>query len=149
MSDTQQARPPRTLLGFDYGERRIGVATGQRLSGTASPLTTLHSQNGKPDWEAIGALLREWQPDALVVGEPLGMDGTETDQTRAAQRFARQLEGRFALPVFLVDERLSSREAEGRIRQARGKGHKRRMNKEEIDSMAAQIILQSWLDQQA
>lgn len=145
---TSSRQTPRSLLGFDYGQQRIGIASGQRWSGTATPLTTLPARNGQPDWNAVARLIEEWRPDALVVGEPLALDGSETGLTRAAQRFARRLEGRFGLPVFMMDERLSSREAEGRIRQARGQGGRRKTNREEVDRLAAQIILQNWLDQQ-
>lgn len=140
---------PRTLLGFDYGKRRIGVATGQCLTGSANALTTLPCPNQKPDWEAIGKLIETWKPDALVIGVPYHMDGSEHEMTQAARRFGRQLNGRFQLPVFEVDERLSSLEAEARLGAARGRGtHKKSIQKDEIDRLAAQIILQDWLHAQ-
>lgn len=128
---------PETLLGFDYGTRRIGVAVGQTLTGTARPLTTLPCRNGKPDWEAIGRLIREWQPSRLVVGLPLHMDGTEQPMTDQARRFGRQLEGRYNLPVEWMDERLSSEEAERALGSARDKGA--------VDAVAAAVILRDWL----
>lgn len=105
------AAPPsraRTVLGFDFGRKRIGVAVGNSLTGTASPLTTLRGERRDARFAAIAALLREWQPDALVVGLPLHPDGAAHDMTEAARRFARQLHGRFGLPVALVDERYTS-----------------------------------------
>jgi putative holliday junction resolvase len=86
---------PQTLLGFDFGTRRIGVAVGQRVTGTASALTTLAARDGQPDWAEIARLIDTWHPDALVVGLPLALDGGHSDVTRAAERFARRLHGRF------------------------------------------------------
>lgn len=131
---------PQTLLGFDYGEKRTGVAVGQSLTRTATGLTTLHSQRNKANWPAIEALIKEWQPDALVVGIPVHMDGTEQAMTLAARKFSRQLHGRFHLPVFEAEERLSSIEAEQSLAY---KG-----DKADIDKEAARIILQSWLNSQ-
>jgi len=134
---------PKTVLGFDFGKQRIGVAVGQRITGTASPLQTLQSKNGKPDWEAIGKLVGEWQPGALVVGMPRNMDGSEHELTKIITRFGNQLHGRYGLPVHYVDERLSSREAA--LSLAPGVA---RRDKGAIDRVAAQLILQTWLDQQ-
>ncbi|MGD8514099.1 MAG: Holliday junction resolvase RuvX [Granulosicoccaceae bacterium] len=128
---------PQILLGFDFGERRTGVAIGQTLAGTARPLTTLATRDGAQDFVAIGKLIKEWQAGALVVGLPLHMDGSEQPLTDRVRRFARQLEGRFHLPVYLVDERLSSDEASRRTGKKTG-----------IDADAACIILQDWMQQQ-
>jgi putative Holliday junction resolvase len=128
-----------TLLGFDYGPRKIGVAVGQTLTASASPLTTIGAVRERPDWEAIGKLIQHWQPDALVVGLPLNMDDSEAEVAPAARRFARQLEGRFRLPVHLADERLTSREAKNRW-------GKRVRRIEELDAFAAKLILETWLD---
>jgi putative Holliday junction resolvase len=127
-----------TFIGFDYGPAKIGIACGQTLTGTATPLTTLRRVSDKPDWEGIGRLIETWQPAALIVGLPFNMDGTETDIAVRARRFARQLEGRFHLPVYLVDERLTSIEAK---RLAAGKIKKI----EELDAIAAKLILETWL----
>lgn len=135
--------PPRTLLGFDFGTRRIGVAIGQELTGTARPLTTLTSQDGGPDWAAISRLIEQWRPDALVVGIPYHMDDSEMELTHLAKRFGNRLRGRYNLPVFTVDERLTSAEAETQLREAGNK-----LDKGAVDPVAAQLILQSWLDQQ-
>lgn len=128
------------VLGFDYGTKRIGVAVGQTLTGSARPLTLVKARDGKPDWEAIGRLIAEWQPAALVIGLPVHMDGSEHERTARARRFGNQLAGRYNLPVHRVDERLTSYEAELELR-AQGKGG------EALDAVAAQLILQSWLDE--
>lgn len=130
-----------TLLGFDFGPRKIGVAVGQTITGSASPLTTLRAIRNKPDWEGIGKLLASWQPEALVVGLPFNMDDSEAECAEPAKRFARQLEGRFGLPVHLVDERLTSREARSRL-------GKKASSREVVDAMAAKLILETWLSAQ-
>ena len=132
----------RTLLGFDFGTKRIGISVGQVLTGTARALTTIRSRNMQPDWENISKLINEWQPDALVVGIPLHMDGSEQELTHLAKRFGNRLHGRYNLPVYPIDERLSSYEAETLLEQ-QSSG----FDKSDIDSMSAQLILQSWLDQ--
>lgn len=129
-----------TWLGFDYGLRRIGVAVGQTLTGTASPLRTLQAVGPHPDWDSIAGLIGEWRPEGLVVGLPLNMDGTEEEETAPrARRFARQLQGRFGLPVHLIDERLSTREAQ----RLTGPGSARTG----LDAYAAKLILESWLSE--
>jgi putative Holliday junction resolvase len=137
----------RTLLGFDYGRRRIGVATGQESTHTANALTTLNCPNQQPDWIEIGKLIDTWKPDALVIGVPYHMDGGEHEITQAARRFGRQLHGRFHLPVYEMDERLSSHEAESRLQEQRSSGRRKKGDKKDIDKLAAQIILQDWLEQ--
>lgn len=129
-----------TLLGFDYGRLRTGVAVGQTLTATASALVTLTARNNKPDWDGIDKLIKEWQPDGLVIGVPLHMDGTEQEMTKAAQKFGRQLKARYNLPVYEADERLSSAEAEQNL----GSGQ----DKAAIDREAARLILQAWLNEQ-
>jgi putative Holliday junction resolvase len=130
----------RTLLGFDYGRLRTGVAVGQTLTGTASALITLQARNNRPDWDGIDKLIREWQPDGLVVGVPVHMDGTEQEMTAAARKFGRQLKARYNLPVYEADERLSSAEAEQNLGGTQDKAA--------IDREAARLILQAWLDEQ-
>ena len=100
-----------TLLGFDFGPRKIGVAVGQTLTGSATPLTTIRSRRDKPDWPRIESLVRDWNPAAAVVGLPFNMDDTEVDWCDQVRRFARQLQGRFGLPVHEVDERYTTTEA--------------------------------------
>lgn len=129
-----------TLLGFDYGSRRIGVAVGQEVTGTATALCTIPTRRGTPDWDRLDALVAQWQPGALVVGLPSHADGSDSDMTRAARRFARQLESRYSLPAHLADERLSSHAAAG-LRQQATAG-----KRAGTDAIAARIILQDWLD---
>ena len=129
------------LLGFDYGTHKIGVAVGQPLTGTASPLETLGLVKQKPDWERIARLLSEWQPQALVVGHPFEMTGREADNAADAKRFARQLHGRFHLPVHMADERLTSREAWARLGREAGK------DPTKVDSYAAKLILETWFNE--
>ncbi|MDR9436552.1 MAG: Holliday junction resolvase RuvX [Thiohalophilus sp.] len=140
-------RPPRTLLGFDYGLRRIGVAVGQEVTHSVAPLITLSRKTDKPDWDAITRLIDEWQPDLLVVGLPLTLEGEEQEMTQRARRFGNQLKGRYNLPVEMVDERLTSYEAEQLLAERSHNGAGRN-DPEDIDQVAAQLILQSWFDQQ-
>jgi putative Holliday junction resolvase len=135
------------VLGFDYGARRIGVASGNRISQSARPLPALLSRKGEPDWSRIDTLLAEWQPDALVVGLPLTLDGGEQAITRGARAFADTLGQRSGLPVHLVDERHTSQEAARRFAAQRASGSARRRDAENIDSVAAAVILESWLTQ--
>nr|VFK36712.1 MAG: putative holliday junction resolvase [Candidatus Kentron sp. SD]VFK40268.1 MAG: putative holliday junction resolvase [Candidatus Kentron sp. SD] len=132
---------PVTLLGFDPGSKQIGVAVGQTLTETANPLRTVLVRRNAPDWKVIDQLVRAWEPDGLVVGLPLNMDGTEQAMTITAQRFRDQLAHRYRLPVYLADERLSTREARDRLVRE-GKLHHT-----EDDPIAAQIILETWLSQ--
>ena len=129
-----------TLLGFDFGKKRTGVAVGQGVTGTATALCTLTARQGAPDWNGISGLVDEWKPDALVVGLPRHADGTDADITRAARKFAQQLEARYRLPVHLIDERLSSQAATA-LQQRDS-----RQSKAGLDAIAARIILQDWLD---
>lgn len=137
----------RTALAFDYGRKRIGVATGQELAATTKPLATIQVANNKPDWAHIERLMKEWQPNVLIIGLPMNMDGTEHEMSKAARRFSKQLHGRFGLPIELVDERLTSIEAEEIITEARRSGRiKRSKSKTSIDQVAAEIILKNWLE---
>jgi putative Holliday junction resolvase len=138
----------RTILGFDYGQKRIGVAVGQELAAGSRPLDTVAVKQDKPDWDHISRLIEEWQPDLLLVGLPMNMEGGEHEISQAARRFANQLNGRYHLPVELVDERLSSIEAEEIIREARREGRlKRSDSKRSIDQVAAELIIRTWLEQ--
>lgn len=132
-----------TVLAFDFGIRRIGVAVGEMMLGAARPLTTIAAEANDTRFAAIGKLVEEWRPAALVVGLPLSLDGEAGDMTERCKRFARQLEGRYRLPVELVDERLTSVEAEARLRD-RGLDWRRR--KAALDAEAAAILLQDYLD---
>lgn len=142
----------RTLLGFDFGTKRIGIAIGQEVTATARPLTTVTAVKHKPDWDSISKIIAEWQPDLLVVGLPLHMDGTEQEMTQAARRFSNQLNGRYQLPVALMDERLSSDEAESILSKQSASGStgfrdSMFSDKAQVDMISAQLILQSWIEQ--
>jgi putative Holliday junction resolvase len=135
----------RTILGFDFGMKNIGIAVGQDLTSTANPLTAIKARDGIPDWDQIERLLKEWQPALLVVGLPLNMDGTEQEMTAAARRFGKRLHGRFGLPVEWQDERLTTYEALDQM-GIRSKMDSRQRS--DVDQLSAQLILQSWLNQQ-
>ena len=137
---------PRTVLGFDFGLSRIGIAVGQELTATARPLTTLLSQQQRPDWHAIERIIQEWQPDLAIVGVPYHADGSANQITTAAQRFSRQLAGRYGLAVDTIDERLSSVAAEAFIAQAEQHKQRRRRDRNTIDQVAAALILESWFN---
>jgi putative Holliday junction resolvase len=138
----------RTLaLGFDFGHRRIGVAVGGVGTGRAEPLSTIVCRDNQPDWEALDKLVDEWKPTLLVVGLPYNTDGSESDMTQAARKFAGRIQNRYRTPSEFVDERLSSVEAEDWLREQRRSGlRRRRVRKEDIDQGAAAVILQGWLD---
>lgn len=135
----------RTILGFDFGMKNIGIAVGQDLTHTANPLTAIKARDGIPDWEQIHKLLDEWKPQLLIVGLPLNMDGTEQDMTAAARRFGNRLHGRFNIPVEWQDERLTTYEALDQM-GIRSKMDTRQRS--DVDQLSAQLILQSWLNQQ-
>ena len=132
-----------TVLAFDLGLKRTGVASGELGIGVAHPLTVIHADSTQGRLDAIAGLIAEWQPALLVLGLPTHADGTEHEMTRAARNFARKLESRFGLPVFLVDERHTSSAAERELHDAgiHGKKHKAL-----VDAVAAQIILQGFFD---
>jgi putative Holliday junction resolvase len=132
-----------TVLAFDFGEQRIGVAVGEHLLASANPLTTIDNESNTIRFDVITALVKEWQPKLLVVGLPLSLDGTENNVTQLCKKFARRLNGRFNLPVILVDERYSSLEASDMLNQS---GIKGRAQKAMLDQVAAQTILQSYFD---
>jgi len=138
------ARPSGTIIAFDFGLRRIGVAVGQTVTGSANALSVV-SASDQPDWQSITRIINEWKPAAFVVGLPLAEDGSETAMSEAARRFGRQLEGRYKTPVYFEDERLTSFGAEQRYASARSRGGMRRKDAALKDAMAAQIILENWL----
>lgn len=136
------------VLAFDYGHKRIGVAVGEPLTGSASPLLTL-THHAAPDWTALLRLIAEWRPTELVVGLPLDEDGGEQAITTLARRFAEDLEQRSGLKVHLADERYSSRAADDALRDARASGRMtRRVRKGDRDGEAARVILEQWLAMQ-
>ena len=130
-----------TILAFDFGLKRTGVALGNTLTGGARPLTTIETAENAIRFARIEALLAEWQPDFLVVGVPFDQNGGETPLARRARRFGQQLGGRYGLPVKFVDERYTSAVVEDAMRPGRG-------DKAAVDAAAAAVILQAWLDQQ-
>lgn len=132
-----------TVLAFDFGEQRIGVAVGEHLLASANPLVTIDNESNEIRFQAIAALIKEWQPKLLVVGLPLSLDGSENQVTQLCKKFARRLNGRFNLPVMLIDERYSSAEASNLLNESGVKG---RAQKTMLDQVAAQTILQSYFD---
>ncbi len=133
-----------TLLAFDFGKKRIGVAVGNSIAQTTQPLITLHGEQNEQRFAAIAALVKEWQPSALVVGLPCNDDGTPHEMTRLCRRFANRLKGRFNLPVMLVDERYTSASASSHLTEMGVYGMKQ---KKFIDQVAAQYILQAYFDE--
>ncbi len=133
-----------TYLGFDFGTRRMGVAVGRSLLGTATPLPPISARDGIPDWSIIEALVAEWKPDGFVVGLPLNMDGSESEMSRRATKLGKRLQGRFNKPYFMMDERLSSHEAKGVVI---AQGGDRDFGRNSVDGLAAALILESWFAQ--
>lgn len=135
----------RTILGFDFGMKNIGVAVGQELTYTANPLAVIKARDGIPNWDDIEKLLLQWKPQLLIIGLPLNMDGSEQEMTAAARRFGNRLNARFKLPVDWQDERLTTFEALDQL----GINSKMQSNtRGDVDRISAQLILQSWLNQQ-
>ena len=128
-------------LAFDFGLARIGVAVGQSITQTASPLETLKANNGVPDWVKVENLLNQWRPNKVLVGEPFNMDGSDQAITLRARKFANQLHGRFGVQVEMVDERLSSAAARDELFEF---GGFKKLQRSQIDSVAAALILESW-----
>ena len=133
------------LLGFDVGKRRTGVAVGQTITGTASSLDTLQCQDGVPDWQRVENLIRQWRPDALVVGLPQNTRDNEGDMRQIIRRFCHCLHDRFSLNVYTHDESYTSVEAYRQLKSLRQAGRPKRINKAEIDSLSAAILLESWM----
>ena len=129
-------------MAFDFGLRQIGVAVGNCLLATTQPLDILRPREGQPDWTAVEKLIAEWQPDLLLVGDPLNMDGSDSQLGERARKFARRLHGRLGLQIVMVDERLSSFEAK---QISREQGHRGDYHRQPVDSFAAELLLQSWL----
>ncbi|MBT4160677.1 MAG: Holliday junction resolvase RuvX [Gammaproteobacteria bacterium] len=121
------------IMGFDFGTTRIGIAVGQKVTASASPVAIISARDGKPDWRELDRLIGEWQPCLFVVGLPLNMDDSMSDMAEAAMKFARRLSGRYEIPHEMMDERLSTFEA------------KKLTDSEEVDAVAAQLILETWL----
>ena len=138
-------RLPQLVLAFDFGHRRIGVACGDTLARRASPLAAVGNSATGPSWSAVDLLMRDWQPDLIVVGLPYNADGSESAMSAQARAFSEALARRYALPVRLVDERYSSLEAGSRLKAERESGvRKRRVTKTDVDAAAACVILERW-----
>ncbi|MBF1995749.1 Holliday junction resolvase RuvX [Serratia symbiotica] len=135
----------RTVIAFDFGSKSIGAAIGQELTGSARALAAFKAQAGSPDWQKIAKLLQEWQPDLVVVGLPLNMDGSEQPVTEQARKFANRLHGRFGVQIALHDERLSTVEARANLFD---RGGFRALDKGSVDSASAVVILESWFGRQ-
>lgn len=135
----------RTVLAFDFGTKSIGVAVGQEVTGTASPLAALKARDGIPDWQQIAALYEEWQPHLIVVGLPLNMDGSEQEMTLRAKKFANRLHGRFKVAVETCDERLTTTDAKSMLFEL---GGYKKLTKDKIDSVSACVIFTSWIENQ-
>ncbi|HEY2622597.1 Holliday junction resolvase RuvX [Dyella sp. Tek66A03] len=133
------------VFGFDVGSRLLGVAVGNRFTGSARGLAAIPVRDGDPDWQKLDALRQEWLPETLVVGLPLTLDGGEQPASRSARRFAEKLGKRYGLPIELTDERHSSQEAAQRFAHARAAGLKKRRDAATIDAEAAAVILERWL----
>jgi putative Holliday junction resolvase len=132
-----------TLIGFDFGSRRIGVAVGETSTRIASPLTAIEGEANDARFDAIGRIVQEWRPAGFVVGRPRHSDGSEHAVAKLAEKFARRLEARYGVPVRFVDETLTSAEAESTLRATRTRAGR----KADVDALAATLILQSFLDE--
>ncbi|MBD1580899.1 Holliday junction resolvase RuvX [Pseudoalteromonas sp. S16_S37] len=144
MTKKEPARPgERTVMGFDFGTKSIGIAVGQELTGTATSLGAVKAKDGIPNWSDIATHIEQWQPDLLVVGLPLNMDGTNQQVTFSAKKFANRLHNNYRLPVETQDERLTTADAKARLFE---QGGYRNLGKGNVDSMSAVIILESYFE---
>ncbi|MCL1141547.1 Holliday junction resolvase RuvX [Shewanella gaetbuli] len=134
-----------TILGFDYGTKSIGIAIGQAITASASPLMSIKAVDGIPNWDEIAKLLAEWQPDLVVVGLPLNMDGTEQDITQRARKFANRINGRFGVKVATQDERLTTADAKARLFEL---GGFKALTKGQVDAVSAVLIVESYFENQ-
>ncbi|ABO23014.1 Holliday junction resolvase RuvX [Shewanella loihica] len=132
-----------SVLGFDFGTKSIGVAIGQQITGSATPLASLKANDGIPRWEEIEALIQEWKPDLIVVGLPLNMDGTEQEMTQRARKFANRISGRFGVKTATQDERLTTADAKARLFEM---GGYKALSKGQVDSMSAVLIIESYFE---
>lgn len=144
MPDTPDTNHPETIVAFDFGLRRIGVAVGQSITASANPIATISNSDTGPDWQAISAILSEWRPARLIVGMPLHKDGSPSEMVKHINQFIGELK-RFSRPVETVDESYSSLEASELLKSERTLGLRGRINKEAVDSVAAMLIAERWL----
>lgn len=136
----------RTVLSFDFGTKSIGVAVGQEITGTASPLNALRALDGIPDWNVVATLFAEWAPHLVVVGLPLNMDGSHQDVTFAAKKFANRLNAKYRVRVETCDERLTTVDAKARLFEL---GGYKKLDKQKVDSVSACLIFESWYEKNA
>ncbi len=148
-TDNTAASPEGVYLAFDYGERRIGIACGNTISGSVMPLCVVSNRSGTPHWEQIEAEVLRWQPVGLIIGDPLTVAGEIQEITRQARGFAKRAGKRFELPVYLVDERYSSLEADQQLKLRRRMGLQGKTRRADTDKLAATIVLQRWLDERS
>ncbi len=132
-----------TVLAFDFGTKSIGVAVGQLVTGTASPLDALKAQDGIPNWDLLAQVFSEWNPDLAVVGLPVNMDGSNQQVTFSAKKFANRLNAKYKVKVETCDERLTTVEAKARLFEL---GGYKKLNKQKVDSVSACLIFESWLE---
>jgi len=133
----------RTVIGFDFGKKYIGVAVGQEITGSASPLGSVKANDGIPHWDNINQYLKEWQPNYIVVGLPLNMDGSEQQLTLDAKKFGNRVFGKFGIPVEFQDERLTTADAK---EQLFARGGYRNLKKDNIDAESAKLIIESYFE---
>ena len=134
---------PVTVMSFDYGTEKIGIAIGQSISSTVEPLTIIRAKDGIPNWSQITSLIESWRPNFFVVGLPYNLDGSDSKLLQRALKFAQRLNGRFNIPTFGIDERLSSKAATEKFKT----GNPKNSVRNEIDDVAAQIILETWFSE--
>ncbi|MDH1314523.1 Holliday junction resolvase RuvX [Shewanella xiamenensis] len=133
----------KTVLGFDFGTKSIGVAVGQQITASATPLLSLKAVDGIPNWDEIAKLIQEWQPDLVVVGLPLNMDGTEQEMTFRARKFANRLNAKFGVKIFTQDERLTTTDAKARLFEL---GGYKALTKGQVDAVSAVLIIESYFE---
>ena len=141
MPSLEQAYAAQSLMAFDFGSQKMGIAVGQRLIESATPLPIFSMNDGIPDWDKLLLIIKQWQPDLCIVGLPLNMDDSESELALRARKFARRLHHHSQINVIMVDERLTTREARQTLQQYQASGQAKRIT---ADSMAACLLLESW-----
>ena len=137
------------VIAFDFGLKRTGVAVGNTVIGSATPECTLTSKDESPDWDGISKLIEDWQPSQIVVGMPMELDGSENPLKKRIERFCNQIQGRYNITVDQENEQFTSLEAAQRLKQLRQSGRKQKVSKDEVDKIAASIILENWMQRNA
>ncbi len=137
------------VIAFDFGLKRTGVAVGNTVTGSATPECTFGSKDEQPDWDGITKLFKEWHPSQIVVGMPIELDGSENPLKKRVDRFCNQIQGRYNIAVDQENEQFTSIEAAQRLKQLRQSGRKQKVSKDEVDKIAAAIILENWMQRNA